>query len=281
MRNIFLFIKRYFNFLFFLLLQILALTFLFRYNKFHQAAFSNIAGELTGRIDEKYNNVEYYFKLKKTNEALAKENIYLRGLLKSNYQIPDTARMIVTDSIRVDSLLKYQKYIYYLGSVVGSFTSTQVNYLTVHRGRLQGVHVDMGVVGPSGIVGRVVSVSDNFSVVMSALHKDFTVKAKLKKSGENGPIRWDGIDQRFIQMKDVPKSAVITKGDTVLTSELSSIYPPNIMVGTVESIFNDKSSNFYTIKLKTATNFFNVQYVYIIDDAQKPERAKLESDIYK
>ena len=165
--------------------------------------------------------------------------------------------------------------------MVGSFTSTQTNTITIHRGRLQGIHEDMGVVGPLGIVGRVISVSDNFAVVMSALHKDFTVKAKLKKSGDNGAIRWDGVDQRFIQMKDVPRSAAITKGDSVLTSELSSIYPPNIMVGTVESIINDKSSNFYTIKLRTATNFFNVQYVYVIDDLQKPERAQLESELNK
>lgn len=281
MRNVFLFIKRYFNFLLFLVLQMLSLTFLFRYNRFHEAAFQGVAGEVTGRINEKYNNVDYYFRLKKTNEELAKENLHLRSLLRNNYQIPDTASRSVTDSIRVDSLLKYQKYLYYLAQVVGSFTSTQTNYLTIHRGSLQGVRPDMGVVGPSGIVGRVVNVSDNFSTIMSALSKDFTVKAKLKKSGDNGAIRWDGVDPRFIQMRDIPKSASISKGDTVLTSELSSIYPPNIMVGTVDAVINDKSSNFYTIRLKTATNFSNVQFVYIIDDFQKPERTKLESEVVK
>lgn len=281
MRNVFLFIKRYFNFLFFLLLQMLSLTFLFRYNRFHEAAFQGVAGEVTGRINEKYNNVDYYFRLKKTNEELARENLHLRSLLRVNYQIPDTASKSVTDSVRVDSLLKYQKYVYYLAQVVGSFTSTQTNYLTIHRGRLQGVRPDMGVVGPSGIVGRVVNVSDNFCTIMSALSKDFTVKAKLKKSGDNGAIRWDGVDPGFIQMRDIPKSATIAKGDSVLTSELSSIYPPNILVGTVDAVINDKSSNFYTIRLKTATNFSNVQFVYIIDDFQKPERTKLESEVVK
>jgi rod shape-determining protein MreC len=279
MRNIFLFIRRYFNFLFFLVLQILALTFLFRYNRFHEAVFSNVAGEIVGKINQRYNNIEYYFKLKKTNEALSHENVYLRSLLKENYESPDTTRKLVVDSIRVDSLSQHKRYVYYDARVVGGFVVTQTNYLSVHRGAKQGIRKDMGVIGPLGIVGRVVNVSDNFAVVMSVLSKQFKVKAKLKKSGENGTIEWDGVNPVYILMRDIPKSALIAKGDTVLTSELSSIYPPNIMVGTIVGIMNDKSSNFFTLKLKTATNFLNVQYVYIIDDLQKEERGKLEEGI--
>ena len=85
MRNIFLFIRRYFNFLFFLVLQIIALSFLFRYNKFHEAAFMGVANELTGRVSSKYSNVEYYFHLKKINESLAQQNEQLLNQLKNNY----------------------------------------------------------------------------------------------------------------------------------------------------------------------------------------------------
>src|SRR5216684_450648 len=102
MRNIFLFIRRYFNFLFFLVMQIIGLSFLFRYNKFHEAAFMNVAGEVTGKLNEKYNGVEYYFKLKKTNEALVKENEQLHQLLKENYEEPDSnKKSIVVDTIRI------------------------------------------------------------------------------------------------------------------------------------------------------------------------------------
>ena len=78
MRNIFLFIRRYFNFLSFLALQALALSFLFRYNKFHEAAFAGVANEITGRVNEQYNTIDYYFKLKRANENLVKENVALR-----------------------------------------------------------------------------------------------------------------------------------------------------------------------------------------------------------
>nr|HPZ89182.1 rod shape-determining protein MreC [Flavihumibacter sp.] len=246
MRNIFLFVRRYFNFLFFLALQVLALYFLFRYNRFHEAAFMGVASEVTGRINERYNNVDHYFKLRKSNEILARENLYLRERLRENYQPADTSVQLVVDSIRVDSLLKFQKYHYMEAMVVGGFVTTQTNFYTIHRGSNQGVRVDMAVIGPTGIVGRVVNVSNNFATVMSVLSRQFRVDAKLIKSGERGIVGWDGESTQYVQMRNVPKSTEVKRGDTVMTSELSSIFPANIMVGTVDTFQTDPSSNFYT-----------------------------------
>ena len=283
MRNIFLFIRRFSNFLFFLVLQIVSLYFLFKYNKFHQAAFMDVAGEMTGKVSEKYNNVEYYFKLKKTNEALVKENNQLRNLLRQNYEGGDTARKLVVDSIKIDSLLSIQRYRYYDAKVVGSFVTNQNNYLTIHRGANQGIqrNKEWGVIGPEGIAGRIVSVGDNYSVVMSVLNRQFKVYSMLKKGQESGTVSWDGDSPLFLKLINIPKSAKVLVGDTVLTSNVSDIYPPGIMVGTVSEIVDDKSSNFYTLKLKTATNFFNLQYVYVLEDLQKEERQKLEEPLKK
>jgi rod shape-determining protein MreC len=281
MRNIFLFIRRYFHFLFFLFLQILSLSFLFRFNKLHEAAFLGVASEVTGKVNEKYNNVEYYFKLRKANESLVEENITLRKLLRSNYAMADSGTVQVVDSIRVDSLLKFRKYDYLQAKVVGSFVTTQTNFFTVHRGTEQGVKADMAVIGPNGIVGRVVNTSGNFSTVMSMLSRQFKVDAKLKRTGDRGTISWDGVSPLYIQMRNIPKSVKLQKGDSVLTSELSSIFPPNIMVGTVDAVLNDPSTNFYTLRLKPSTNFTNVQHVYLVANLQREEQLKLEEDTKK
>jgi rod shape-determining protein MreC len=281
MRNIFLFIRRYFNFLFFLALQVLALSFLFRYNKFHEAAFMGVASEITGRVNNRYNTIEYYFKLKKTNEALVKENVELRTLLRSNYLPSDTMHLVAVDSIRVDSLIKYQKYTYLEAKVVGGFITTQTNFFTIHRGTDQGVNVDMAVISPQGVVGRVVNSSANFSTVMTMLSRQFKVDAKLKNSGERGIISWDGVSPDFIQMRNIPKNIKIAKGDSVLTSELSSIFPANIMVGTVDSVLNDPSTNFFTLRLRSSTNFSTVQFVYVVQNKQIEEQRKLESATQK
>lgn len=281
MRNVFLFIRRYFNFLFFLVLQIVSLSFLFKYNRFHQAAFSNVAGEVTGRFNEKYNGVEYYFRLKGTNDALVKENERLNQLLKENYEAPGQLNKLMTDTLMIDSLKKIQKYIYREAKVVGSSISSQTNYLTIHRGSSQQIRPNMGVISPLGIVGTVVSTSPNFAVVMSMLHRQYTVVVKLKNSGERGKVEWDGTNPSFVTLKDIPKSAKVNKGDSIVTSETSSLFPPGILVGTVNEIVEDKSSNFYIVKLRTATNFFNVQYVYVIDNTQLDEQKRLEDSTRK
>jgi rod shape-determining protein MreC len=280
-RNVFLFIRKYSNFLFFLLLQIIALGFLFRYNKYHEAAFMNVAGEFTGSINQRYSKVEYYFRLRNINEQLAAENLRLNQMLRENYERPAGNEKTILDTVLTDSLREIKKYTWLGAQVVGSSVNTQVNFITIHRGTLQDVHPNMGVVSPQGIVGIVLNVSDNYASVMTLLHRQFKVVVKLKNGGERGTIEWDGISPTYVSLKDIPKSAKLKNGDSVVTSQTSSIFPGNLMVGTISEIVDDKSSNFYTLKVKPATNFFNVEYVYVIANAQYSEQKKLEDSTRK
>lgn len=275
MRNIFLFIRRYLNFLFFLVLQIIALSMLFRYNKFHEAAFMGIAKEMTGGIYEKANSVEYYFHLKTTNDSLVKENERLRNMLTTNFEAADTAQKVITDTIPIDTLGTLRKFLSREARVANNTTSTQNNYITIHRGENQGVKKDMGVISSSGVVGTVVNTSANYSTVMSLLHRQSRMRASLKKSGETGTVQWDGNTPLYLTLIDIPKSAKITKGDSIITS-YSDRFPKGLLVGTVYSIIDDKSSNFYTLRLTPATNFFSLQYVYVIENLQREEQKQLE-----
>jgi rod shape-determining protein MreC len=280
-RNVFLFIRKYANFLFFLLLQITALSFLFRYNKYHEAAFLNVAGEFTGSINQRYSKVEYYFRLKNINEQLASENLRLNQLLRENYERPVGNEKSVLDTVQTDSLREIRKYTWMGAQVVGSTVNTQVNFITIHRGLLQDVRPNMGVVSPQGIVGIVLNVSDNYSSVMTLLHRQFKVVVKLKNGGDRGTIEWDGISPTYVSLKDIPKSASVKQGDTVVTSPTSSIFPGNLMVGTISEIVDDRSSNFYSLKVKPATNFFNIEYVYVIANTQLLEQKRLEDSTRK
>jgi len=280
-RNVFLFIRRHFNFLFFLVLQIIALSFLFRYNKFHEAAFLNVSTEITGRLNEKYNGIEYYFQLKKTNESLVQENLRLRQQLKENYEAPDSDRRLFYDTIRIDTGRNIRKWLMMEAKVVNNTITLSTNYLTIHRGFRQGVHPNMGVTGPQGIVGSVINVSENFAVVMSVLHPNFHIVAQLRKGGENGTLYWDGISPSFISMRGVPRSANVMVGDTVVTSQISYLFSANLLVGTVAEIVPDNTSNFYNLKIRLATNFSNIEYAYVIDNLQYEEQKRLEDSARK
>jgi rod shape-determining protein MreC len=137
------------------------------------------------------------------------------------------------------------------------------------------------VIGPQGVVGTVVNASDNFATVMSLLHYHSSVIAKLKNGGERGVIKWDGLSPLFVTMRDIPRSARVAKGDTILTSETSAKFPANTMVGTVYEIVEDNSTNFYMLKIRPSTNFYNIEYVYVVDNLQYPEQKALEDSSSK
>ncbi len=275
MRNVFLFVRRYFNFLIFIIMQAVALYMLFHYNKFHEAAFMGVASEVTGKISKQYNTVEYYFQLQKTNALLIEENKKLRNLLKDDFLPADTTTEMVVDSIKVDSLEQYRRYLYFPAKVINNSVTSQTNYLTISRGTRQGITKDMAVVSPAGVVGTVVNVSANMATVMSLLHRQSRISASLLKTGETGSVEWDGKDPQVLTFRNIPKSAQAKKGDTVVTSRYST-FPPGQPVGVIAEIGSQEGSNFYLMKIKPSTNFFNIQFVYAVKNLQKEEQDALE-----
>jgi rod shape-determining protein MreC len=276
MRNIFLFIRIYFNFIFFLFLMGLSFYILFSYNRYHHTAYSAAANEVTGKISKQFNNVEYYFQLKKTNDSLVKANEILYNKLKQDFEMPDTVNKIAIDTIKIDSLQQQRKYLYMQAKVVMNSVSQPNNYIELHRGALQGIHPDMGVIDANNaVIGTVMGVSDNYSVVMSLLHEQSNLSARLKKSGETGTVIWDGKNPEILLLKDIPKTVKISSGDTVITSGFSDRFPSGLLVGYVKDIINDKTMSTYIVRIKAAANFQNLQYSYIISNVQKDEPQQL------
>lgn len=260
----------------FLVLEFCSLYLLFRYNSFHEAAFLRVSTEWTGWFTARYDRIQYYFHLKETNAYLSRENERLLNQLRNNYAIRDTLARRIENRVSEDSNATYRQYLWRSAKVVGNTVSLPNNYLTLARGEQQGIRKDMGVIGANGIVGTVVNTSANYAVVMSLLHRQFRVSAKIKKSGDLGIVQWGGESPLYVTMTNVPKSVVLVKGDTVVTSQYSYLFPPGIMIGTVLDIVNDRSSNFYTLHLKTSTDFFRLEYVDVVENLQKEEQQQLE-----
>lgn len=277
MKNIFIFIRRYFNFLFFLVLQILSLIFLVKYNQTHEAVYAGVANEFTGRVNMQYNKIQNYFHLKENNKLLLEENTRLKNMLRNDFESPDSSRIAMLDSMVRDTSGRWRKFIWLPAKVVSNTVSHQLNYLTLHRGANQGVKKGMAVIGQQGVVGTVIDVSENFSRVMSLLHRNSKVSSMLKKGNIPGTVEWDGKNPRYITLRNIPKSITVAKGDSVLTSSYSANFPSDIMVGVVSEVSQDPGSNFLIIRLKTATNFYNIEYVNLVENIQWDEQRRLEA----
>jgi rod shape-determining protein MreC len=281
MRNVFLFIQRYFNLIFFLSLQVAALMMLFRFNRFHESVFSSLSNELSGRVNLRYANVETYFSLKKENAALRDQNARLLNMLKADFAWPDSSRQLVSDTVRIDSLEQYRKFLYLPAQVISNSVNSQQNYLMIHRGSAQGVAPNMAVVSPEGVIGTVISVSRNMAVVMSMLHRQSKIVAVLKKGSGFGEVTWDGVNPRFVTLAKVPKTVTVQKGDTVVTSQFSDKYPPGHTIGFVEKVEEDKVTSTYNLTVRTATNFYSVQHAFVVKNLQLAEMEELEKSLKK
>jgi rod shape-determining protein MreC len=282
MRNIFLFLRRYFTFFTFVLLQIVALWMLFKYNRYHRAAFLGVANEFTGKVNTQADKLNDYFRQGDENIRLHRVNDSLLNLLRSNFDSTNVTQQLVTDSLKQDSTYKIRRYLWRDAKVVYNTTNAEQNYLQLNRGSNHGVKDNMAILSSDlGVVGIVVNVSPNFSQVMSLLHVKNTVSAAHKNSGSIGKVEWDARDPRELLLRGIPRDAQLKAGDSVLTSRYSDNFPPNYLIGTIKTINSDPATGFYILKIKPAVNFSTIQQVFIVENLQRDEQMELMKETEK
>lgn len=226
--------------------------------------------ELSGAVFSRYNNLTDYFNLRKNNIALATENALLRGQIMQSYQIYDRKTFYTNDSVYN---LQYE---YVHAKIVSNSITKRNNHLIINKGSKQGVQVGMAVIASDGVVGIVKTVSFNYSAVLSLLHSDSKISAKIKHDNSSGSIVWDGKISNIAQMIDVPSHAKVEFGDTVVSSSYSLAFPEGIAVGTVESKITKPGDNFHSLNIRLAVDFNTIDHVYVIKNLHKTELQELK-----
>ena len=250
---------------------------LFRYNKTHRAVFLGKANEITGYFNSQYDNVDDYFHLKEENLRVHKMNDSLLNLLRGNFMKIDTGSHVFTDTVQYDTTYLVRRYLAKEAKVISNSINSSKNYFQLNRGSQQGIKDNMAVINSDGsVVGQIVGVSENFSQVMSLLHIHSTVSAMMKKSRNNGRIEWDGQSSLYLTLRNIPKSDSVMVGDTVLTGINSYNYPPGWIIGTVSEVVEDKSTNFYVLRVRPTANFQNLQQVFVVENLQRDEQVALD-----
>lgn len=281
MRNVFLFLRRYSVFIIFLVMQIIALVMLFTDNRFHNTVFGMVSNEVSGNINKRVNRAEEFFSLSEQNKKLREQNAFLLSMMPSGVLLPDSSYQLVTDTVKLDSLKAYRQYQHLSAKIISNSVFLQQNYIMLHRGSAQGVAPNMAVIGMDGIMGTVVHVSENMSIVMSLLNRQSKVIATLKKGSGLGELSWDGKDPRYLVLTKIPKTVVVKKGDTVVSSPYSDKFPPGLTIGTVYKVEQDQETNTYILLVKTAVDFYNVQHAYVVKNLLQEEMNELNRKTIK
>lgn len=262
-------IRNYFFFLFFIL-EIIAFVLIAKNSYYQSSKILNISNQIVGNIYNTYNNIFDYFYLKENNRLLAEENARLHSMIENSYV------KFTSKEIRVNDTIYKQQYNYIDAKIISNSTGKRNNYIYLNKGYNQGIRNNMAVICPSGIVGIVNNVTANFCSVISILHSEMKISAKIKKNNSTGSVTWEGGNYKTGLLSDIPSHIKIRTGDTVITSGYSLDFPEGIPIGKITSYKLNTGDNFYKINIQFTTDFNKLDYVYVIKNLFKEEQLILK-----
>jgi len=275
MRNLLDFLIKYHHWLVFILLEVASGVLLFQYNSYQGSVWLSSANVVSGKIFEWESNVFSYFTLRENNEMLSQRNFYLERQVNQ-------LRRLYADMTKDTTALErsHQAFLsqYQLipAKVVDNSVSKADNTMTIDKGRVDGVEVNMGVASGTGVVGVVYMTSDHYSVVIPVLNASSSrISCSIRNRDYFGYLHWYGGDPSVAYVEDVPRHARFKLGEWVETSGFSTIFPPGVLVGKIEQAYNSSDGLSYKLKVRLSTDFSCVRDVFVISDKSIAERALL------
>ena len=264
-------VRRFGSWVTFLVLEAISLTLVVEYNQYQNQIFAHSANVVTGTINKKKNGVFQYLTLTDENEQLQAENARLRealSALQASSAVPDSSH-------RFPEALR-KRYEFLPAKVINKTLLGQNNYFTIDRGTRDSIVSHMGVIGDQGLIGIITNVSKHYSKVMTILHPQTRISASIKGQDYFGSLFWEGRNPNFMTLEDIPKIVDVSPGDTIITSGYSNIFPPNIVIGTVDKSGLKPGDGGRTISVKLINNLSSLTYAYVIKDRMASDIQKLE-----
>lgn len=271
MQNLFEFLRKHYSYFLFLLLESLSLFLLADNNEFQRSSFYSTSHVISGSVNNIFSSISEYFSLRKTNKVLVEELAKLHSRLPEAFYKTDTV-----SQYRKDSVI-FLEYKYISAKVISNSTNKRNNFLMINKGKIHGIQNHMGVIIGNKIVGQVISVSPHFSWIMSILNKDSRVSGKFKKNNQLVNVEWIGGNYRKGQVKEIPKHIVIMKGDTIITSGNSDIFPEGLLIGTISNFTIAQDENFNNGEIFFSTDFNSLGYVEVVIDILRNEKEDLKA----
>ncbi len=273
MQNLLEFLQKYHHWFLFVLLEVISLIMLFQYNSYHNSVWLSTANAAVGSINEGRAEMESYFSLSKMNEGLTTRNFYLERQLAQMRRLYKEA---TGDTAVVRDEMQFLKQYHLVpAKVVTNELNRPDNLLTINKGSADGIEVGMGVACGQGVVGVTYLVSDHYTVLIPVLNTSSRISCAIRSHNYFGVLRWDGKDAGVAYLEDIPRHARFKRGDWVETNGYSSIFPPGVLVGKIETVYNSADGLSYRVKVRLSTDFGRLRDVVVINDPTVAERAHL------
>ena len=278
MNNLIEFFKNNFHHLVAAVLLIICFVMIGHSMSYNRYKIARICQSITMPVEKSWGKLLRQFNLSKENEQLVQQNMDLLRERDNMFLIKEDT--ILTQMSETDSLhtTRTRLYDYTYAHVTFSTTDKPFNYIIIDKGSKDGIERDMAVLSPSGVVGVVNDVSKNFSSIIPIPHLDTRISAVIPSISQVGTLVWDGNDPGVAFLKDVPQHLEINIGDSVLTSGYSTIYPKGVLIGTVKEVSTKQNATFLTIRVKLASDFKNLDMVYVVKNLYRSEIDSLKAN---
>jgi rod shape-determining protein MreC len=151
---------------------------------------------------------------------------------------------------------------YAAAAVIGRDPNPFMRYILIDRGSDDGLRHGMPVVTQQGLVGRIDTVFAGASRVQLITDPSSTVNIRLQSSTIEALLKGSLTGDLSLDM--LPRDAVVSVGDVVLTSGLGGNYPSNIFIGQVLSVRIPENALFKAATIQPAVDFAGLKAVLVI-----------------
>ena len=281
MQTILNFLIKHNHWFLFFLLEGISFMLIVRFNNYQGATFFTAANSTVGNIYSAIANVDSYFGLQQENETLLthnKELVEEVALLRTRIAELKSREALLTDTVvqKISS-----GYRFHTATIVSGNSSTANNYFVIDKGGLDSIKSEMGVFNSEGVVGIIYQSSTHYSLVLPLLNSKSRTSCKVRGDNTSSILQWDGNDTHYSHLVDLPRHTRIAKGDTVVTSGHSAIFPEEIPVGVIDKIEDSADGMFYRARVKLFVNFSTLSSVFIVAKEGYDEQKELERKISK
>jgi rod shape-determining protein MreC len=207
------------------------------------------------------------------------------ALREANYNLSrevSQTRRAVAENERFRSLLQFRDSADYTvrpARIVGRIMDKSRYYLTLNAGALDSVFTGMPILNDKGLVGFVFSSARHHSIVQTILDKDTRIAAKVQRSLVNGIVSWEG--GTTLYLTNIAKTEDVKEGDIVVTSDYSSRYPSDIVIGRIVEKKDEATTLFWKLCIEPSVHFSTLEYVFVGLQAPNEERQMVEDLLEK
>ena len=230
--------------------------------------------EVTASVEAQFAWAGGYFRALRENEVLREENAILSSQVARS-------REAILENERLRRLIGYAdttRLNLKSARIINKDITQQQNFLTLDVGAADSVEIDMAVIDERGVLGKVVLVSERYSRVMPYLNTDLRIPSKIQPFQAFGIVRWEGGSADRLRIDHVVKTEPVERGQLVVTSGFSSVFPPGLPVGVIDSVSARTGRNELSVTLTPAASLSNAEHAFVILRRPDPERLLLEDD---